>query len=236
MARLFQLLAQPPELTLHIGVRGSEFVQQKFGHGQRHFPFAAEDFGHAQFTQAAGLTQKGGIGQNADAGIDRAGDGRHFAGRNGRHHPFRLERLRRPQRYIGLDARRERAEALEAQLAAQADRCREAAQTEKTLKSAFDQYQNVLRGHALEQLAELWASRAALDAARADYAAQEQKLADCRENPMLQQLYREEEAREAAWETARKAVEQVGGDIRVCEKQIASCEAEQDKADAIILL
>ena len=35
----------------------------------------------------------------------------------------------------------------------------------------------------------LWASRAALDAARADYAAQEQKLADCRENPMLQQLY-----------------------------------------------
>ena len=85
-----------------------------------------------------------------------------------------------------------------------ADRCREAAQTEKTLKSAYDQYQNVLRGHALEQLAELWASRAALDAARADYAAQEQKLADCRENPMLQQLYREEEAREAAWETARK--------------------------------
>ena len=147
-----------------------------------------------------------------------------------RHHPFRLERLRRPQRYIGLDARRERADALEAQLAAQADRCREAAQTEKTLKSAYDQYQNVLRGHALEQLAELWASRAALDAARADYAAQEQKLADCRENPMLQQLYREEEAREAAWETARKAVEQVGGDIRVCEKQIASCEAEQGKA------
>ena len=34
-----------------------------------------------------------------------------------RHHPFRLERLRRPQRYIGLDARRERADALEAQLA-----------------------------------------------------------------------------------------------------------------------
>ena len=125
---------------------------------------------------------------------------------------------------------RERADALEAQLAAQTDRCREAAQTEKTLKSAYDQYQNVLRGHALEQLAELWASRAALDAARADYAAQEQKLADCRENPMLQQLYREEEAREAAWETARKAVEQVGGDIRVCEKQIASCEAEQGKA------
>ena len=28
----------------------------------------------------------------------------------------------------------------------------------------------------------------------------------------------------------RKAVEQVGGDIRVCEKQIASCEAEQSKA------
>ena len=147
-----------------------------------------------------------------------------------RHHPFRLERLRRPQRYIGLDARRARAGALEEELAALGERRREAAQTEKQLKAAYDQYQNVLRTHALEQLAGLWASRAALDAAKADYTAQEQKLADCRENPLLQELYKEEEAREAAWEAARKAVEQVGGDIRVCEKQLASCEAEQTKA------
>ena len=147
-----------------------------------------------------------------------------------RHHPFRLERLRKPQRYIGLDARRARAGALEEELAALGERRREAAQTEKQLKAAYDQYQNVLRTHALEQLAGLWASRAALDAAKADYTAQEQKLADCRENPLLQELYKEEEAREAAWEAARKAVEQVGGDIRVCEKQLASCEAEQAKA------
>ena len=147
-----------------------------------------------------------------------------------RHHPFRLERLRKPQRYIGLDARRARAGALEEELAALGERRREAAQTEKQLKAAYDQYQNVLRTHALEQLAGLWASRAALDAAKADYTAQEQKLADCRENPLLQELYQEEEAREAAWEAARKAVEQVGGDIRVCEKQLASCEAEQTKA------
>ena len=147
-----------------------------------------------------------------------------------RHHPFRLERLRKPQRYIGLDARRARAGALEEELAALGERRREAAQTEKQLKAAYDQYQNVLRTHGLEQLAGLWASRAALDAAKADYTAQEQKLADCRENPLLQELYKEEEAREAAWEAARKAVEQVGGDIRVCEKQLASCEAEQTKA------
>ena len=147
-----------------------------------------------------------------------------------RHHPFRLERLRKPQRYIGLDARRARAGALEEELAALGERRREAAQTEKQLKAAYDQYQNVLRTHALEQLAGLWASRTAVDAAKADYTAQEQKLADCRENPLLQELYKEEEAREAAWEAARKAVEQVGGDIRVCEKQLASCEAEQTKA------
>ena len=147
-----------------------------------------------------------------------------------RHHPFRLERLRKPQRYIGLDARRARAGVLEEELAALGERRREAAQTEKQLKAAYDQYQNVLRTHGLEQLAGLWASRAALDAAKADYTAQEQKLADCRENPLLQELYKEEEAREAAWEAARKAVEQVGGDIRVCEKQLASCEAEQTKA------
>ena len=149
-----------------------------------------------------------------------------------RHHPFRLERLRRPQRYIGLDARRARAGALEKELTALGERRREAVQTERSLKTAYDQYQNILRGRALETLAGLWEGRDTLAAAKADYAAQAQKLADCRENPLLQELYREEETREAAWEAARKAVEQAGGDIRVCEKQLASCAAEQGRAVA----
>ena len=149
-----------------------------------------------------------------------------------RHHPFRLERLRRPQRYIGLDARRARAGALEEELTALGERRREAVQAERSLKTAYDQYQNILRGRALETLAGLWEGRDALAAAKADYAAQAQKLADCRENPLLQELYREEETREAAWEAARKAVEQAGGDIRVCEKQLASCAAEQGRAVA----
>ena len=149
-----------------------------------------------------------------------------------RHHPFRLERLRRPQRYIGLDARRARAGALEEELTALGERRREAVQAERSLKTAYDQYQNILRGRALETLAGLWEGRDALAAAKADYAAQAQKLADCRENPLLQELYREEETREAAWEAARKAVEQAGGDIRVCEKQLASCAAEQSQAVA----
>ena len=147
-----------------------------------------------------------------------------------RHHPFRLERLRTPQRYIGLDARRTRAEALKTELEALAERTRAADQTEKTLKTAYDQYQSALRGKTLDELAALWESRAAAEAAQAAYAAQAQQLADCRENPMLQELYKEEEAREKAWDAARAAVEQVGGDIRVCQKQLASCEAERKKA------
>ena len=88
----------------------------------------------------------------------------------------------------------------------------------------------IREGKTLEELGALWDSRAALTAARQAYTAQEQQLADCRENPLLQELYREEETREAAWEAARKAVEQAGGDIRVCEKQLASCAAEQGRA------
>ena len=147
-----------------------------------------------------------------------------------RHHPFRLERLRTPQRYIGLDARRARAGALAAELEALGESARAAAQTEQNLKAAYNQYQTLLRGTALEELAALWDARAALTAAQNAVTEQEAKLTECRENPLLQQLYKEEEAREAAWETARAAVEQTGGDIRVCQKQIASCEAEQKKA------
>ena len=147
-----------------------------------------------------------------------------------RHHPFRLERLRTPQRYIGLDARRARAGALAAELEALGESARAAAQTEQNLKAAYNQYQTLLRGTALDELAALWDARAALTAAQNAVTEQEAKLTECRENPLLQQLYKEEEAREAAWENARAAVEQAGGDIRVCQKQIASCEAEQKKA------
>ena len=148
-----------------------------------------------------------------------------------RHHPFRLERLRTPQRYIGLDARRARAEALTKALDELTARSKEAAQSAAALKAARDGYQDVLHSSVMDELAALWDARAALEAARADCTAQEQKLAECRENPMLQQLYKEDEAREAAWDAARAAVETAGGDIRVCEKQLASCEAEQTKAE-----
>ena len=147
-----------------------------------------------------------------------------------RHHPFRLERLRTPQRYIGLEARRARAGALAGEMNALAEEVRAAAQAEQNLKAAYSQYQTLLRGTALEELAALWDARAALTAAREAVDAQAAKLAECRENPLLQQLYKEEEVREAAWEAARTAVEQTGGDLRVCEKQIASCETEQQKA------
>ena len=147
-----------------------------------------------------------------------------------RHHPFRLERLRVPQRYIGLEARRTRAGALAQQLEALAERIRTAAQTEQNLKAAYNQYQSLLRGNALDLLGDLWDARAELAAAQTAVEQQEAALTEYRENPLLQQLYREEETCEAAWDAARTAVEQVGGDIRVCEKQIASCEAEQKKA------
>ena len=147
-----------------------------------------------------------------------------------RHHPFRLERLRTPQRYIGLEARRARAGALAGEMNALAEEVRAAAQAEQNLKAAYSQYQTLLRGTTLEELAALWDARAALTAARAAVEEQAAKLAECRENPLLQQLYKEEEVREAAWEAARTAVEQTGGDLRVCEKQISSCEAEQQKA------
>ena len=99
-----------------------------------------------------------------------------------------------------------------------AEEVRAAAQAEQNLKAAYSQYQTLLRGTTLEELAALWDARAALTAARAAVDEQAAKLAECRENPLLQQLYKEEEVREAAWEAARTAVEQTGGDLRVCEK------------------
>ena len=144
-----------------------------------------------------------------------------------RHHPFRLERLRKPQRYIGLEARRARAGELAEELADLGQAAHAAAHKEQGLKAAYDQYQSFQRGNAPTELADLWEARAAAQAAQAAVEQQAAQLAECKENPLLQQLYREEEARESAWEAARTAVEQLGGDVRVCEKQLASCRDQQ---------
>ena len=85
------------------------------------------------------------------------------------------------------------------------ERTRTAAQTEQNLKTAYDQYQNFQRGTAPQQLAGLWEARTAAEKARNAVAEQEGKLAEYRENPLLQEMYREEETREAAWEAARSA-------------------------------
>ena len=83
-----------------------------------------------------------------------------------RHHPFRLERLRTPQRYIGLDARRARAEALTKALDELTARRKEAAQSAAALKAARDSYQDVLHSSVMDELAALWDARAVLEAAR----------------------------------------------------------------------
>ena len=73
-----------------------------------------------------------------------------------RHHPFRLERLRTPQRYIGLDARRARAEALTKALDELTARSKEAAQSAAALKAARDSYQDLLHSSVMDELAALW--------------------------------------------------------------------------------
>ena len=65
-----------------------------------------------------------------------------------------------------------------------AEEVRAAAQAEQNLKAAYSQYQTLLRGTTLEELAALWDARAALTAARAAVEEQAAKLAECRENPL----------------------------------------------------
>lgn len=137
-----------------------------------------------------------------------------------RHHPFRLERLRRPQRYIGLTARRARAEALTAQLTDCAAALTQAQEVRTAAKAGYDQYQKVMRSGTLDKLSGLPAARTALEQAQAAYDAARTAYDEAREDPMVQQLYQEAAAQEAAWETARTALEQAGGDVRVAQSQL----------------
>ncbi len=148
-----------------------------------------------------------------------------------RHHPFRLERLRTPQRYIGLEARRARAGALAGEMNALAEevprRRTGRAEPESRVQPVPDPFarHNAWKSWPLcgtpAPPAERPGAAAEQEAASWPSAARTRCCSSC---------IREEEVREAAWEAARTAVEQTGGDIRVCEKQISSCEAEQQKA------
>ena len=149
-----------------------------------------------------------------------------------RHHPYRLERLRRPQRFIGLDARKAAAEALAGQLEELAARRAAAREAEQQAKALYDRYQKVVRGGEVERLSALWQARQARDTAREEYAALAARQAECAENPLLQGLYREQDLCEEAWEAAQAAVEKLAGEIRVCQEHQRGCEEKLAAAEA----
>ncbi len=148
-----------------------------------------------------------------------------------RHYPYRTERLRSPQRYIGMDARRARTEALDAAMAELAAKRAEAARAEKQARSIYGQIQS-LTGGALAPLIDGWDAPERLAQCQAEAEALAAKRKEYVESPLLRTLYRDEEARESAWDDARGELEKLGGDIRLALRRLDDCEAGREKAES----
>lgn len=147
-----------------------------------------------------------------------------------RHHPFRLERMRRPQNFIGLEARKNQLANLEKELTQLQKQLDEAKLTREPLQTAYHSYQTVLRGTALTDLTEYWGSRQLCDTCWQEYDTLEKKIHSYEQSPLMLAMLQREKIYKEQLDVVRKKMEGVSGEKAVCTSNAKTAQAQQEQA------
>lgn len=143
-----------------------------------------------------------------------------------RHYPYRLARLRKQERYIGLDARKRQLE----------DAKKQHCQTVKQAEEITDQFEMV-RG--LQELArsvvykkcvgtvrEYWDCEKEYNELSNQYSQTQLEITEWENNPLLRGLQSKEQRMKVDWETKKTLCEDIAGDRKAQESELARCERD----------
>lgn len=147
-----------------------------------------------------------------------------------RHYPYRLERMRKPRRFIGLDARRQQLDEAKKELDQLGKRLTELERRRRSLEDLRGEYQTAVRGTAFRDTLECWGSRARQQACWQMYERLEKQVREFEENPLLRAMKQREALFEAEWKRIKVERERVGGDIRLREDRAKTAQSRQEQA------
>lgn len=143
-----------------------------------------------------------------------------------RHYPYRLARLKRQERYIGMDARKQQLEAAKQQHRQTKQQEKEIADRITSVGELQDRAQGIVHRKCVATLRAYWNSERDYDQLADQYSQTKKEIAEWENNPQLRGLQAKERSMKADWEAKKKCCEDVAGDRKTQESALAKCEQD----------
>ena len=143
-----------------------------------------------------------------------------------RHYPYRLARLKKQERYIGLDARKKLLEDAKKQHRQMAKQAKEIADRIETVSELQELARGVVYRKCVETVCEYWNCEQEYNELSNQYSQTQREITEWENNPLLRGLQSKEQHMRADWEAKKKLCEDIAGEKKARESELTKCEQD----------
>ena len=143
-----------------------------------------------------------------------------------RHYPYRLARLRKQERYIGLDARKKQLEDAKTQHRQMVKKAKEITDRIETVSGLQELARGVVYRKCVATIREYWDSEQEYNKLSNQYSQTQQEITEWENNPLLRGLQSKEQRMKEEWEAKTKIREDIASDKKKLEGDLAKCEQD----------
>ena len=143
-----------------------------------------------------------------------------------RHYPYRLARLRKQERYIGLDARKQQLEEAKRQHRQTMKRAKEITERIGMASELRDLAHGIVYRKCVAIVREYWDCEKEYNELSNRYSQTQREITEWENNPLLRGLQSKEQRMKAEWEAKKKLCEDIAGNRTAREGELVKCEQE----------
>lgn len=143
-----------------------------------------------------------------------------------RHYPYRLARLRKQERYIGLDARKKQLEDAKKQHRQMVRQAKEITDRMETVSGLRELAHGVVYRKCVATVSEYWDCEQEYNELSNQYSRTQREITEWENNPLLRGLQSKEQRMKAEWEAKKNLCESIAGDRKARESELAKCEQD----------
>mgnify|MGYP003291038783 FL=1 len=141
-----------------------------------------------------------------------------------RHYPYRLARLRKQERYIGLEARKKQLDDAKKQHRQMIKQAKELTDQIGTVSELRELSHSVVYRKCVATVREYWDCEQEYNELSNQYSQTQREIAEWENNPLLRGLQSKEQRMKADWEAKKKLCEDLAGDRKSQEDKRKECE------------
>lgn len=143
-----------------------------------------------------------------------------------RHYPYRLARLRKQERYIGLDARKKQLEDAKKQHRQMVKQAKEITDQIEMVSELQELAHGVVYRKCVATVREYWYCEQEYNELSNRYSQTQREITEWENNPLLRGLQSKEQRMKADWEAKKTLCEDITGDKKTQESELAKCEQD----------